>query len=65
MALCSFPHDIFLKEDSYVFINTWNTEFYIPLSLTLKVLEVLYETFISFTQNETFVVLQETFFRFL
>ena len=31
----------------------------------LKVLEVLYETFISFTQNETFVVLYETFFRFL
>ena len=28
----------------------------IPLP-TLKVLEVLYETFISLTQNETFVVL--------
>ena len=24
---------VFLKTDSYVFINTWNTEFYIPLLL--------------------------------
>ena len=33
MALCSFTHGVFVKTDSYVFINTWNTEFYIPLSL--------------------------------
>ena len=31
MASCSFTHGVFLKTDSYVFINTWNTEFYIPL----------------------------------
>ena len=33
MALCSFTHGVFVKTDSYAFINTWNTEFYIPLSL--------------------------------
>ena len=31
--LCSFPHGVFLKTGNYVFIYTWNTEFYIPLSL--------------------------------
>ena len=33
MALWSFPHGVFLKTDSYIFVNTWNTEFYIPLLL--------------------------------
>ena len=33
MASRRLPHGVFLKTDSYVFINTWNTEFYIPLSL--------------------------------
>ena len=33
MALISFPHGVFVKTDSSVSINTWNTEFYIPLSL--------------------------------
>ena len=32
MASCSFTHGVFLKTDSYVFINTGNTEFYISLS---------------------------------
>ena len=32
MALCSFPGDVSFKRDSYVFIDTWNTEFYIPSS---------------------------------
>ena len=32
MALCSFPYCAFLKASSYIFIKTWNTEFYIPLS---------------------------------
>ena len=29
----SSPSGVFLKTGSYVFINTWNTEFYIKLSL--------------------------------
>ena len=30
----TFRHlDFILKTDSYIFINTWNTEFYIPLLL--------------------------------
>ena len=29
MALYSFIHGVFLKKDSYVFLNTWNTDFYI------------------------------------
>ena len=28
-----FPYGVFVNADSYVFINTWNTESYIPLSL--------------------------------
>ena len=33
MALCGFTHGVFVKTDSYVFINMWNTEFYITLLL--------------------------------
>ena len=33
MVSCSFTHGVFVKTDNYVFINTWNTEFYIPLWL--------------------------------
>ena len=28
------PHGVFLKTGSYVFINTWNTKFYIQILLT-------------------------------
>ena len=31
MILCSFKHGAFVKAGRYVFINTWNTEFYTPL----------------------------------
>ena len=33
MISSSFQQKAFLKASSYDFINTWNTEFYIPLSL--------------------------------
>ena len=33
MIPCNFRHSVFLKAGSYVFINTWNTEFYVPLLL--------------------------------
>ena len=32
-ALRSFPYAVFVNKDCYVVINTWNTEFYIPLLL--------------------------------
>ena len=32
-SFVQLPHGVFLKTDSCVFINTWNTEFYIPLLL--------------------------------
>ena len=33
ITLCSLQHYVFLKTSSYFFINTWNTELYVPLLL--------------------------------
>ena len=43
MASWSFTHGVFLKTDSYVFINTWNNEFYIPLLLRQKNQDTRYD----------------------
>ena len=36
MISCSFKRGGLLKPANYVFINTWNTEIYTPLSLIPK-----------------------------